>query len=144
MASAHHIAFLDNFQLTDENLREILFDANTGLPVASDFDIVNPGTVVPVTAAKTLSSKSIEHILVGNCVGCTLNATLQISPDGENWTDCTLQNGNVCDVDCTTEVGDCQTRIIDVPLLQYVRVKILAGSTGADKFCSLRLHFTLN
>lgn len=43
MASAHHISFLNSVQLTNENLRELLFDAATGDPVASNFDAVNPG-----------------------------------------------------------------------------------------------------
>jgi hypothetical protein len=144
MASAHHISFLDNVQLTNENLRELLFDAATGEPVASNFDAVNPGSVVAVTATQTLSSKSIDHILVGNCVGCTLNVTLQISPDGVNWTDCTLANGDTCQVDCSLEAGDCQASIIDVPLLQYVRIKVLPSATGTDKICTVNLHFTLN
>lgn len=145
MASAHDITFLNNVEITNENLRTLLFDEATGQPVADDFNIINS---TAVTAAQTLSSKSIDHILVGDCVGCTVVVTLQMSPDGVNWCDCPLSNGEICTVTCTEIAGDCTAKIIDVPVLQYVRIKIgPAGSLsepGDQKFCTVKLHFTLN
>jgi len=146
MASAHHISFLEDFEITNENFRKILFNESDGLPVAETFDIT---AGEGVTEAKLLSSKSIEHVLAGVCLGCTLRVILQISPDGKNWTDCLLSDGTTqCLVDCDPAVSDCAVSIVDVPLLQYVRIKIgPAGSLSEPndiKRCSVRLHFTLN
>lgn len=145
MASAHHISFLEDFEVTSANFREILFDETTGNPVPSNFNITN---TVGVTAAKVVPTKALEAILAGTCVGCTLVVTLQISPDGENWCDCPLADGNPCTITCTELIGDCAVQVVDVPLLQYVRLKI--GPAGSEstaqnpKICSVRLHFTLN
>lgn len=142
MASAHHITFLDNITITNENLRPLLFDESTGNKVDSNFDILND---TGVTEAQLLSSKSIEHILVGTCTGCEIVVTLQISPDGVNWCDCPLSDGQICTITCTQDVGDCTPQEVDVPLLQYVRLKVgIASDVGTDKTCTVRLHFTLN
>lgn len=143
MASANHIAFLEQFEITSENFRKILFNESDGLPVPDNFLIT---TGQGVTKTYALPSRSIEHLLVGTCLGCTLSATLQISPDGINWCDCPTVEGGPCTIDCDPDVGPCTTKIIGVPLLQYVRLKIgPAGSEsepGNTKICSIRLHFT--
>lgn len=145
MSSAHHISFLEDFEITSANFREILFHETTGNPVPSDFNITN---TTGVTAAQLVPSKALDLILAGTCVGCTLVVTLQMSPDGVNWCDCPLADGNPCTITCTELIGDCAVQIVDVPVLQYVRLKI--GPAGSEstpqdqKICSVRLHFTLN
>ena len=90
-----------------------------------------------------LSPKSIEHILTATCEGCTVEIKLEMSPDGVNWCPCTLTSGSNCEFECTATAGDCTTQPIDVPVLQFVRVKIgNAGSSGGT--CGVKLNFTLN
>ena len=66
-----------------------------------------------------------------------------MSPDGINWCPCTLSSGANCQFECTANAGDCTTQVIDVNVLQYVRVKIgNAGSTGGT--CTVIINHTLN
>lgn len=145
MSSAHHITFIQDLEITNENFREILFDKNTGNPVASDFNILNE---YAVTKAFTLPGKSLDHIFVGVCEGCSIEIKLEMSPDGINWCDCVLADGSICQAECTAAVGDCKSIIVDVPILQYVRLYIgVAGdlSTPQDqKFCTVKLHYSLD
>ena len=91
-----------------------------------------------------LSPKSIDHILTAICEGCTMEVLLQVSPDGTNWVDCKMADGTTnCSVDCTSATGDCSTKVLDVQLLQYARVKVgNAGSSGGT--CTIKINFTLN
>lgn len=146
MSSAYHISFLEDFEITNENFRKILFDRDTGLPVDSNFDITLGEAV---TEAKLLPSRSIEHVLAGTCLGCTLRVVLEMSPDGKNWVTCKLKDGVTdCLIDCDPDVADCTVSMVDVSLLQYIRLKIgPAGSLSApgdEKRCSVRVHYTLD
>lgn len=90
-----------------------------------------------------LSPKSIDHVLTATCEGCTVEILLEMSPDGINWCNCVLSDDSNCEFECTADTGDCTTQVIDVPVLQFVRVKIgNAGSTGGT--CTVKLNFTLN
>lgn len=143
MASSHGISLIEN--LTISTASTGLFDAN-----GNSLDTVNILAGTGETSnnyaySKTmeLSPKSIEHILVAICEGCVMEVLLQISPDGNNWVDCTLSDGSVCEANCTAQAGDCTTKIIDVALLQFVRVRVgNAGSSGGT--CTIKLNFTLN
>ena len=65
-----------------------------------------------------------------------------MSPDGVNWCNCLLSNNANCEFECTADVGDCTTQVIDVPILQYARIKIgNAGSAGGT--CTVRLNYSL-
>ena len=143
MASAHAISLIDN--LTISSASTGLFDAN-GNPLATVDILAGTGeTSNNYAYSKTmeLSPKSIEHILVAICEGCVMEVLLQISPDGQNWIDCVLSDGSTCEANCTATAGDCTTKIIDVSLLQFVRVRVgNAGSSGGT--CSINLNFTLN
>jgi len=145
MSSAHHITFLNNIEITNENFREILFDPTTGEKVASDFSILDD---YGVTKSFALSSKSLEHIFVGVCEGCSIEIKLQMSPDNINWCDCILADGSPCKEECSSIVGDCKVRVVDVPLLQYVRLHVgIAGSLSEPqdkKVCTVNLHYTLD
>jgi len=90
-----------------------------------------------------LSPKYNEYVLVATCKGCVLSVTLQYSPDGINWCDCVLNDGLPCTVDCDPTVADCTVKIIDVPMLQYVRVVVQsAGDATLD--CDIYLTHTMN
>ena len=143
MASSHGIALIDN--LTISSASTGLFDANGNSLATVDILAGTGQTSNNYAYSKTieLSPKSEDHILVAICEGCVMEVLLQISPDGENWVDCTLADGSTCEANCTAQAGDCTTKIIDVPLLQFARVRVgNAGSSGGT--CSINLNFTLN
>ena len=127
MASAHSIDFIKNLTISASSTG--LFDAN--------------GNSLPTANIIGLSPKSIEHVLTATCEGCTVEIKLEISPDGVNWCPCILSGGTACEFECTADVGDCTTQHVDVPVLQFARVKIgNAGSSGGS--CTVKLNFTLN
>jgi hypothetical protein len=135
MSSAHHTIFLKDFvieQFVD------LYDEN-GNP--TNGQITSSGNYL-YTQAFTIPPKSVDHILTAVCEGCTIEILFQMSPDGVNWCDCILGNGSTCEFECTANVGDCTTKVIDVPVLGYGRIKIgNAGSVGG--VCTVRLNYSL-
>jgi len=138
MAASQGISLIKNLIISTTSTG--LVDAS-GNPLATA-NIVGSGNYA-YSPTMELSPKSIEHVLTAICDGCTIEVKLEISPDGINWCDCTLSSGSVCQFECTAVVGDCTTQIIDVSLLQFVRVKIgNAGSTGGN--CTININFTLN
>lgn len=138
MASVHGISFIENLVISTASVG--LFDINgNSLPTAN----IKLAGNYAYSKTIELSPKSIDHILVAICEGCVMEVLLQISPDGKNWVDCVLSDGSVCQANCTQEAGDCTTKIIDVSMLQFARVKVgNAGSEGGT--CSVKLSFTLN
>ena len=140
MASGHEIILVND--ITTGNIPEgILFNELDGSPVTD----ISPTTgLTGVTKAFFVSPKSKDHIFVGICEGCTVSITLQMSPDGVNWCDCVLGDGSICQIqECTAIAGDCDAKIIDVSILQFVRLKIGNAGTSTGK-CTVKLHFTLN
>ena len=138
MASSHGIKIIDN--LTISSTSTGLFDEN-GVSL-STANIIGSGNYA-YSQSFSLSPKSIEHLLTATCEGCTVEIKLEMSPDGINWCPCALSSGNNCEFECTADVGDCTTQPIDVPVLQFVRVKLgNAGSSGG--VCTVKLNFTLN
>ena len=138
MASAHSLIILKD--LTISSSATGLFDeSGNSLPTAN---IVGSGNYA-YSNTFLMSPKSLDHILTAACEGCTVEILLQMSPDGINWCNCVLGNGSNCEFECTATVGDCTTQVIDVPVLQYVRVKIgNAGSVGGT--CNVMINHTLN
>lgn len=139
MASAHSVDFITNLTISSSAVG--LFDVN-GASLTS-VDIIGTGKYA-YSKVIELSPKSIDHILIAICEGCTMEVLLQVSPDGTNWVDCKMADGATnCDVNCTDEAGDCSIRVLDVQLLQFARVKVgNAGSEGGT--CDIKLNFTLN
>lgn len=138
MASSHATSIIKD--LTISTTATGLFDIN-GSPLASA-NIVGSGNYA-YSKSIELSPKSIEHVLTATCEGCTVEIKLEMSPDGINWCPCNLSNGNQCEFECTADVGDCTVQPIDVPVLQFVRVKIgNAGSVSGN--CDVELNYTLN
>lgn len=138
MASSHAIDIIKD--LVVSGTATGLYDAN-GEKLASA-NIVENGNYAYSNLFQ-LSPKSIDHVLVATCSGCTIEVYLEMSPDGINWCACNLSSGNPCTVTCTQASGDCTTQHVDVPLLQFVRVKIGAASEPSG-VCSVKLTFTLN
>ena len=148
MSSAHRINLIKDLTLVDiggngfaQNHPDLV-DVN-GNPLA---EIRLTGSDVGhVAYSKTvvLAPKYNDYILAATCTGCVLTVELQYSPDGVNWCNCTLADGVDCVFECTGTVGDCTVKIIDVPILQYVRVKISnAGNASLD--CNIFLTHTMN
>ena len=138
MAASHALIFLKDFTISSTATG--LFDTSGNSVASADLT----SDTYYFTKTVELSPKSIEHILVAACEGCTMEVWLEMSPDGENWIGCKLADGTTdCKVNCTSTAGDCSTQVIDSSLLEYVRLKIgKAGSTGGT--CTLQLNFTLN
>ena len=139
MASSHGIDFIKNLTISASSTG--LFDINgSSLPTAN---IIGTGNYA-YSQVIDLSPKSIDHILTAICEGCTMEVLLQVSPDGTNWIDCKMADGTTnCSVDCTSATGDCSTKVLDVQLLQFARVKVgNAGSSGGT--CTIKINFTLN
>ena len=150
MSSAHRINLITDLTLVDKNGdgngwavgHPDLVDAN-GNPLA-EVRLTGSG-VDHVAYSKTvvLSPKYNDYILTATCIGCVLKVEFEYSPDGVNWCNCILGNGEECEFVCTETAGDCTVSIIDVPILQYVRVKISnAGNASLD--CSIFLTHTMN
>ena len=138
MASAHAIDIIKDLTISSSSTG--LFDANGGS--LSTANIIGSGNYA-YSKTIELSPKSIEHVLTATCEGCTVEIKLEISPDGVNWCPCNLSGGSACEFECTADVGDCTTQHVDVPVLQFARVKIgNAGSSGGS--CTVKLNFTLN
>jgi len=138
MASSHAIDIIKDLTISATSTG--LYDANG--EKLSSANIVGSGNYAYSNLFQ-LSPKSIDHVLTATCEGCTVEIKLEMSPDGINWCPCVLSGGSNCEFECTADAGDCTTQVIDVPVLQFVRVKIgNAGSTGGT--CTVKLNFTLN
>lgn len=92
-----------------------------------------------------LLPKYNDYIFTALCAGCAVTVTLQMSPDGVNWCDCVLSDGNDCLIECdpTPPNVECQVKIVDVPILQYIRVKI-GNAASTDLDCTIIMTHTMN
>lgn len=136
MASNYRSMFVEN--LTISQTTEGLFDID-GNPLATA-DITNGHYAY--SRVMTLKGDTSNYIFTAICDGCILTVTLLMSPDGINWCECILSGGNPCTVECTPIVGDCTTKIVDVNLLPYVKIRLgNAGSEGGT--CSIGLYHEL-
>ena len=135
MSSAHHTIFLKDFVIGGTvELMDINGNPTTGSITGSGNYLYSKKFLIP--------PKSLDHILTAICEGCTIEIVLQVSPDGVNWCNCILSNDSVCQFECTAQAGDCTIQVIDVPILQYARIKIgNAGSSGGT--CTVKLNYTL-
>lgn len=137
MAANYRSMFLSG--ITISTTTEGLVDAS-GNPIAQA-NIVGSGNYA-YSPTMTLNGDTDDYMLTAICDGCTIEISLEMSPDGINWCACVLSDGSNCEFECTATVGDCTTQIIDVNLLPFVRVKLgNAGSTGGT--CSVGLYHTL-
>lgn len=152
MSSAHRINLITNLTLV-----EVIEGESTHGHAINHPDLVDENgnklndvrltgsNIDSVAYSKTvvLSPKYNDYILVATCKGCVLSVSLEYSPDGINWCNCVLNDGQPCTVECDPDVADCTTSIIDVPMLQYVRVKVSnAGNASLD--CDIFLSHTMN
>jgi hypothetical protein len=137
MASNYRSMFLSGVTISTTTLG--LVDAS-GTPLATA-NIVGSGNYA-YSPTMTLNGDTDDYILTALCDGCTVEISLEMSPDGVNWCPCVLSSGSDCEFECTATAGDCTTQVIDVNLLPFVRIKIgNAGSTGGT--CSVGLYHEL-
>lgn len=137
MASNYRSMFLSGFTISQTSTGLFDEDGNS-LPTA---DIVGSGNYA-YSRVMTLNGDTDDYILTAICDGCTVEISLEMSPDGINWCPCVLSDGSDCEFECTAVSGDCTTTVIDVNVLPFVRVKIgNAGSTGGT--CSVGLYHEL-
>lgn len=150
MSSAHRINLIKDLTLVDKDGdgngwavgHPDLVDAS-GNPIAEVRLTGSAEEHVAYSKTVALSPKYNDYILTATCTGCVLTVEFQHSPDGVNWCNCALADGIDCEIECTGTVGDCTVKIIDVPILQYVRVKISnAGNASLD--CNIFLTHTMN
>jgi hypothetical protein len=137
MAANYRSMFLSGITISTTTTG--LVDAS-GNPIA-EANIIGSGNYA-YSPTLTLNGDTDNYMLTAVCDGCTVEISLEMSPDGENWCACVLSDGSNCEFECTATVGDCTTQVIDVALLPFVRVKIgNAGSIGGT--CSVGLYHTL-
>jgi len=137
MASNYRSMFLSGFTISATATGLVDADGN---PIA-EANIVGSGNYA-YSPTMTLNGDTDNYILTAICDGCTVEISLEMSPDGINWCPCVLSSGSNCEFECTATSGDCTTAIVDVNLLPFVRVKIgNAGSVGGT--CSVGLYHEL-
>lgn len=135
MASNFKTTLINN--LTISSASTGLFDANGGS--LSTVNIVGSGNYA-YSAPIEVDNLSEDYILTATCDGCTVEISLEMSPDGINWCPCVLSGGNNCEFECTAASGDCTTQVVDVNILPFLRVKIgNAGSTGGT--CDVHIYY---
>ena len=151
MSSAHRIDLIKDLTLVSRVVNGVtqgfienhpdIYDANGNK--LNDVQLTQGGIAYSKTVA--LLPKFNDYIFTALCGGCAVNVTLEFSPDGVNWCNCVLSDGQPCSVACDP-VGntiDCQVKVVDVPLLQYVRVKI-DSSASTNLSCDIFLTHTMN
>tara|TARA_B100000902_G_scaffold399600_1_gene471271 strand:- start:2564 stop:3088 length:525 start_codon:yes stop_codon:yes gene_type:complete len=135
MASNFRTTLINN--LTIGTASTGLFDASGN--ALSTANIVGSGNYA-YSAPIEVDNLSEDYILTATCDGCTVEIKLEMSPDGINWCPCVLSGGSNCEFECTANAGDCTTKVIDVNILPFIRVKIgNAGSTGGT--CDVQLYY---
>lgn len=145
MSSAHKQIFIKNLVLTLSGgqgyaVGQDLYDANGNK--LDNVQITGSGNYA-YTKTITLLPKFNDYILTAVCTGCSVKATLEFSPDGVTWCNCNLANGSPCEMECDPAVNDCTVKVVDVPLLQYVRVKI-ENAANEHLNCDIFLSHTMN
>tara|TARA_Y100000817_G_C16844900_1_gene539624 strand:+ start:973 stop:1425 length:453 start_codon:yes stop_codon:yes gene_type:complete len=149
MSSAHKQIFIQNLVLQSQ----VINGLTEGVAVGQDLYDANGNKLDSVqltgsasyayTKTITLLPKFNDYILTAVCTGCSVTATLEFSPDGVTWCDCNLSDGNPCTMNCDPTTSDCTVKIVDVPLLQYVRVKI-SNAANTTLNCDIFLSHTMN
>lgn len=150
MSSAHQQIFIKDLTLTEINgegfaENQDLYDANgnklDSVQLTSTDSQGNPNFAY--TQTLVMLPKYNDYIFTALCTGCSVTAILEHSPDGINWCDCALSDGNSCEVLCQPLTSECTVKIVDVPLLQYVRVKIQQAA-NITLNCTIMLTHTMN
>ena len=150
MSSAHQQIFIKGLTLTEINgqgfaVNQDLYDANgnkldsvqlTGVDNNGDPHFAYTQTLV-------MLPKYNDYMFTALCTGCSVTAILEHSPDGIHWCDCALADGNTCTFKCDVTISRCTAKIVDVPLLQYVRVR-LEEIPAETIDCSIMITHTMN
>ena len=145
MSSAHQVNFINDLVLTEENGQGFVKNQDVYDASGNKLDSVQLTGSSSFCYTKTIAllPKYNDYIFTAVCTGCSVTATLEHSPDGINWCDCALADGSTCTMNCDPTVADCTVKIIDVPMLQYVRVVVQsAGNEYLD--CDIYLTHTMN
>ena len=149
MSSAYKQVFIENLVLESQVINGLtqgaavgqnLYDANGNK--LDSVQLTGSGSFA-YTKTITLLPKYNEYLLTAVCTGCSVKAILEFSPDGVNWCACNLASGSPCEMDCDPDVSDCTIKIIDVPLLQFVRVRV-ENAANTTLNCDIFLSHTHN
>ncbi len=132
-SSFHHIFKFDNSGTitghsssggTDDSIGFCPFQAiaDTNNPTPEEIEAGNKSKVF------ILPSNAKDFAVCNIATGCTCRLAIQMSPDGENWCDCFDSSNTKCNnVTCSADAGTCTCKIINAPMLQYVRVVLFGG-----------------
>ena len=98
-----------------------------------------------------LENHQTDYLLVGKCIcetdTVTLKYRLEHSPDGVRWTPVVDSSGAEIKFECTSTTSSedpqtCAIKIIDTPLLPYIRGICGEAESSAACVCTLDLHYT--
>lgn len=89
-----------------------------------------------------MPSQAKDFVFAAICTFCDCKMSIEMSPDGVNWCDCVDAAQDACkDISCSVAVGSCTTKVVNAPMMQYVRVALHDGSaTGGS--CKVTVHWT--
>jgi len=144
MSSAHQVMLIKDLTANSQGFADHpdLYDANGNKLGLTNIVGSQPGVY---SKAFTLLPKYNDYILTVICsaTSCSASVALEHSPDGINWCDCALSDGSDCIAECDPVTNTCTVKIVDVPLLQYVRVKVY-DITDNSIDCTVMLTHTMN
>lgn len=145
MSSAHIIMLIKDLTTDSNGIADHpdLYDENGNK--LGPTNIVGSAGQTVYSKAFALMPKYNDYIVTAVCAAtsCSAKVTLEYSPDGIHWCDCALADGNTCTFKCDVTISRCTAKIVDVPLLQYVRVR-LEEIPAETIDCSIMITHTMN
>jgi len=96
--------------------------ADTDNPTAEEIAAGN------ISKTFILPSDANDFAVCNIASGCDCRVAVQMSPDNETWCDCYDSAFAKCNnIVCLATSGSCNCKIINAPMLQYVRVVLFGG-----------------
>ena len=119
---------------------------NSSLGGGSDDDIgicpVIPSTDKNYSKTFIIPSQAKDFAFCAICEVCNCKMTIEMSPDGVNWCPCLDADQKVCEnIVCEFDTGACTCKIVNAPMMQYVRVSLHDGVSSGGK-CKVSIHWT--
>ena len=121
---------------------------NTAMGGGSDDDSGKCPAIGDTSPAKNYSktfvmpSQSKDFAFCAICTFCDCKMSIEMSPDGVNWCDCVDAAQDACkDISCSVAAGTCNCKVVNAPMMQYVRVVLHDGSASGGA-CKVTVHWT--